>query len=113
MFASFCDQRELTRYAQSVLCLLSLLLERHSKILELAQHHVLSEREFEAMITSVHVVAYTFGLRYSNLAEGWRQQRLDTGMNVQCFAAGIFESWHMEYNGVCLRSQCGPTSNTT
>ncbi|KAJ7596210.1 hypothetical protein C8J56DRAFT_396992 [Mycena floridula] len=91
-----------TRTEAGVLCLLYLLLERHRKIIELAEKHVLLDREFETMIASVHNVAFTFGMRYHNLTEGWRQQRLDTLLQVQCFSGGIFESWHqhvMEASG--------------
>jgi hypothetical protein len=85
---------------QRILCLLYLLLERHSKILSIGQMRVLSNKEFETMVASIHNVNLAFGLRYHTLAEGWRQQRLDPSAHVQCFASGIFESWHQTYGDV-------------
>lgn len=61
---------------------------------------MLSELEFETMVVSVHNITFAFGLRYSNLAEGWRQQRLDSTLHVQTFASGIFETWHAHFSEV-------------
>ncbi|THU98638.1 hypothetical protein K435DRAFT_838050 [Dendrothele bispora CBS 962.96] len=87
-----------TRVEVFILPLLCTVLERHAKILELAENLVLSEREFQTMITSVQSLAFAFGLRYYNLVAGWRQQRLDVSRQVMCFSSGIFESWHSKFH---------------
>ncbi|KAJ3794821.1 hypothetical protein GGU11DRAFT_272738 [Lentinula aff. detonsa] len=80
-----------------VLPLLMLLLERHTKIIETADNFVLSEREFQDMITSMQSVVHAFGRRYSILTEGWRQQRIDIPLQISCFSYGIFVNWHTHF----------------
>ncbi|KAJ7161775.1 hypothetical protein C8R43DRAFT_314608 [Mycena crocata] len=77
-----------------VLCFLELILERHRQIIEAANTLVLGEREFETMTFSLKNLVAAFGTRYHTLTEGWKQQRLETGFLVQCFAGGIFNEWH-------------------
>jgi hypothetical protein len=86
--------------------LLYLLLQRHKKIVELAQTTVLSEQEFEVMFASVNNIAEAFRHRFNTLLECWRQQRIDTKLQLSCFAGGMFENWHEEfYDPVCLVSR--------
>ena len=74
-----------------------LLLLRHKKILDLAQKYVLSDEEFWTMGQSVFSLQGAFDKRYRDLMEGWRQQRLNIDVQLQSFAAGMFEAWHVEY----------------
>ncbi|KAJ6628140.1 hypothetical protein B0H10DRAFT_1991603 [Mycena sp. CBHHK59/15] len=77
-----------------VLCLLQLILERHQRIMEVANTLVLSEREFQSMSMSLRNLVVAFKCRYHTLTESWKQQRLDTNFLVQCFSGGIFNEWH-------------------
>ncbi|KAF8904575.1 hypothetical protein CPB85DRAFT_966104 [Mucidula mucida] len=86
-----------SRIELRILCLVYLLLERHAHILQLAENLILSEQEFSLMTWSMSNTVAAFGLRYMSLAEGWRQQRRDAVLQVQCFASGIFESWHAQW----------------
>jgi hypothetical protein len=74
-----------------------LLLSRHKKILDLAQTYVLSDEEFWVMSASIESLQRAFDKRYRELMEGWRQQRLDISVQLESFAAGMFEDWHNEY----------------
>jgi hypothetical protein len=84
---------------KSIMCLISLLLKRHKDILELAQTLVLSEMEFVAMTCSVYNLLTAFETRFHNLMECWRQQRLDTQLQLSSFAGGMFERWYEELYG--------------
>ncbi|KAJ7921163.1 hypothetical protein B0H13DRAFT_160794 [Mycena leptocephala] len=77
-----------------ILCFLELILDRHRQIIDAANTLVLSEREFETMTFSLRNLVAAFSTRYHTLTESWKQQRLDTGFLVQCFAGGIFNDWH-------------------
>ncbi|KAJ7083438.1 hypothetical protein C8R44DRAFT_822442 [Mycena epipterygia] len=77
-----------------ILCFLELILDRHRQIIEAANTLVLGEGEFETMTFSLQNLVAAFGTRYHTLTESWKQQRLDTGFLVQCFAGGIFHDWH-------------------
>ncbi|KAF9028870.1 hypothetical protein BDZ89DRAFT_1014738 [Hymenopellis radicata] len=103
-----------SRIELRILCLVYLLLERHAHILQLAENLILSEREFLLMTWSMNNTVAAFGLRYMSLAEGWRQQRRDAVLQVQCFASGIFESWHAQWGfdtqGVVSESPLGDTT---
>ncbi|KAJ7203115.1 hypothetical protein GGX14DRAFT_570374 [Mycena pura] len=77
-----------------ILCFLELVLDRHRQILEAANTLVISEQEFDMMTFSLKNLVTAFGTRYRTLTESWKQQRLDTGFLVQCFAGGIFNDWH-------------------
>jgi hypothetical protein len=79
------------------MCLVYLLLLRHKKILDLAQTYVLTEEEFWTMGQSLYSLRSAFDKRYRDLMEGWRQQRLNIDIQLQSFAAGMFEGWHVEY----------------
>jgi hypothetical protein len=85
--------------AQSVLCLIRLLLQRHKDILEIAQTLVLSEMEFVAMTSSLDNLLEAFETRFNNLWECWRQQRLDTRLQLSSFAGGLYEHWYNELYG--------------
>ncbi|KAJ4474320.1 hypothetical protein J3R30DRAFT_658808 [Lentinula aciculospora] len=89
-----------SRCEAMVLPLLMLLLERHTKIIETAYNFVLSEREFQDMVTSMQSIAYAFGRRYSMLTEGWRQQRFDIPLQISCFSYGIFVNWHTHFRSI-------------
>jgi|SRR5882762_6060650 hypothetical protein len=82
---------------KSFVCLAYLLLLRHKQILDLAQTYVLSDEEFWTMGESLWQLQNAFDKRYRDLMEGWRQQRLNVTMQLQSFAAGMFEDWHKEY----------------
>jgi hypothetical protein len=58
---------------------------------------VLSDEEFWIMGQSIFSLQGAFDKRYRNLMEGWRQQRLNIELQLESFAAGMFESWHNEY----------------
>lgn len=90
----------LTSCGKSLPCLIYLLLQRHKKIMDLAQTYVLDEEEFWTMGESIWNVREAFDKRYRDLVEGWRQQRLDISMQVQSFASGMFEGWHADYDDV-------------
>ncbi|KAJ7478303.1 hypothetical protein FB451DRAFT_183267 [Mycena latifolia] len=77
-----------------ILCFLELILDRHLKIIDAANTLVLSEAELETMTFSLKNLVAAFSTRYHTLTESWKQQRLDTGFLVQCFAGGIFNDWH-------------------
>ncbi|KAJ6566634.1 hypothetical protein B0H19DRAFT_712564 [Mycena capillaripes] len=77
-----------------VLCFLELILERHRQIIDAANTLALSEREFETMTFSLRNLVSAFSMRYHTITESWKQQRLETGFLVQCFAGGIFNDWH-------------------
>ncbi|KAJ6565957.1 hypothetical protein DFH09DRAFT_1472839 [Mycena vulgaris] len=77
-----------------IFCFLELVLERHRKIIEAANTLVLSERELETMTFSLKNLVAASSTRYHTLIQSWKQQRLDTGFLVQCFAGGIFSDWH-------------------
>ncbi|KAJ7098953.1 hypothetical protein C8R44DRAFT_356116 [Mycena epipterygia] len=77
-----------------ILCFLELILERHCQIMEAANTLVLGEREFQAMTLSLKNLVLAVSTRYHTLTQSWKQQRLDTGFLVQCFAGGIFNDWH-------------------
>jgi hypothetical protein len=79
------------------MCLINLVLQRHKKILDLAQSYVLSDEEFWTMADTLRNIWIAFEKRYRDLAECWRQQRLDMTVQLKSFAAGIFEDWHYEY----------------
>ncbi|KIM78706.1 hypothetical protein PILCRDRAFT_10927 [Piloderma croceum F 1598] len=81
----------------SFLCLTYLLLSRHKKILDLAQTYVLSDEEFWVMSESIESLQDAFDKRYRELMECWRQQRLDINVQLESFAAGMFEDWHNKY----------------
>ncbi|KAJ3766739.1 hypothetical protein FB446DRAFT_757257 [Lentinula raphanica] len=83
-----------------VLPLLMLLLERHTKIIEMADNFILAETEFQDMITSIRSIAYAFDKRYRILTEGWRQQRLDIPVQISCFSYGLFVNWHTHFRSV-------------
>ncbi|KAJ3828644.1 hypothetical protein F5880DRAFT_839222 [Lentinula raphanica] len=89
-----------SRCEVQVLPLLMLLLERHTKIIEMADNFILAEREFQDMITSIQSVAYAFGRRYSILTEGWRQQRSDIPVQISCFSYGLFVNWHTHFRSI-------------
>jgi|ERR1700685_3240068 hypothetical protein len=84
---------------QSVLCLISLLLKRHKDILDMAQTLILSEMEFVAMTSSIYNILTAFETRFNNLLECWRQQRLDTHLQLSSFAGGMYERWYKELYG--------------
>jgi hypothetical protein len=44
---------------------------------------------------SIFSVQGAFDKRYRDLMEGWRQQRLNIDVQLQSFAAGMFEGWHI------------------
>jgi hypothetical protein len=67
--------------------------------MDLSQKYVLDEEEFWTMGESVFNLQDAFDKRYRDLMEGWRQQRLDLKLQLESFAAGMFESWHEEYYG--------------
>lgn len=83
-----------------MLCFLELILERHCQIMEAANTLVLGEREFAAMARSLKNLVAAFSTRYRTLTQSWKQQRLDTGFLVQCFAGGIFNDWHDVFQDV-------------
>ncbi|KAF5391048.1 hypothetical protein D9757_003997 [Collybiopsis confluens] len=80
-----------------VLPLLTILLERHARIVQTATTLVLAEREFQDMTTCLQSVAHAFSRRYSVLTEGWKQQRFDVPLQVACFSYGIFVNWHTHF----------------
>ncbi|KIK57380.1 hypothetical protein GYMLUDRAFT_247024 [Collybiopsis luxurians FD-317 M1] len=86
-----------SRYEALVLPLLTIILERHSRIIETAHNLVLSEREFHDMTICLQSVASAFAKRYSVLTEGWRQQRFDVPLQVSSFSYGIFVNWHTHF----------------
>ncbi|KAJ7236845.1 hypothetical protein C8J57DRAFT_1376350 [Mycena rebaudengoi] len=90
-----------------ILCFLKLILDRHCKIIEAANTFVLSDREFETMTFSLKNLVAAIGSRYRNLTETWKQQRLDTGFLVQCFAGGIFSDWHDVFQDTLSESPAG------
>ncbi|KAJ7277107.1 hypothetical protein C8J57DRAFT_1308571 [Mycena rebaudengoi] len=77
-----------------ILCFLTLVLDRHYKIMNTANTLVLSEREFQTMTFSLRNLVSAFTTRYQTLTQSWKQQRLDSDFLVQCFAGGIFDEWH-------------------
>ncbi|KAK7036219.1 hypothetical protein R3P38DRAFT_2911032 [Favolaschia claudopus] len=77
-----------------ILCFLELILERHLQVIQAANTYVISDREFDTMTLSLRNLVAAFSSRYQTLAEGWKQQRLDTSFLVQCFAGGMFKDWH-------------------
>ncbi|KAJ3964436.1 hypothetical protein EV361DRAFT_60822 [Lentinula raphanica] len=83
-----------------VLPLLMLLLERHTKIIEMADNFILAETEFQDMITSIRSIAYAFDKRYRILTEGWRQQRSDIPVQISCFSYGLFVNWHTHFRSI-------------
>ncbi|KAJ6450972.1 hypothetical protein C8R47DRAFT_311357 [Mycena vitilis] len=87
-----------------ILCFLELILERHSQVIEAANTLSLNEREFETMTFSLRNLVTAFSTRYHTLTESWKQQRLDTGFLVQCFAGGIFNDWHEVFQDQHLHS---------
>jgi len=83
---------------QSFIFLLYLLLQRHQKILDLAERYLLSEMDVLTIINSLHSLRGTFNKRYRDLVESWRQQRLNVDIHIWHFAAGMFEQWHNKYS---------------
>lgn len=75
-------------------------MDRHYKIIEAANTLVLGDREFETMTSSLRNLTAAFSARYHSLTESWKQQRLDTGFLVECFAGGIFNDWHGVFQDV-------------
>jgi hypothetical protein len=49
------------------------------------------------MFSSLGNIIEAFENRFNTLLECWRQQRLDTKLQLSCFAAGMFEKWYEEY----------------
>jgi len=86
------------RVEVAVLPLLFLLLKRHRKIIDIASTLVLEEMEFDTMVDCIDNISEAFETRFRNLLESWRQQRLDTKLQIGCFSGGIFESWHEEFH---------------
>jgi hypothetical protein len=87
-------------YFQFILCFLTLVLDRHYKIMNTANTLVLSEREFQTMTFSLRNLVSAFTTRYQTLTQSWKQQRLDSDFLVQCFAGGIFDEWHGYFEDV-------------
>ncbi|KAJ7211836.1 hypothetical protein C8J57DRAFT_303755 [Mycena rebaudengoi] len=83
-----------------ILCFLTLVLDRHYKIMNTANTLVLSEREFQTMTFSLRNLVSAFTTRYQTLTQSWKQQRLDSDFLVQCFAGGIFDEWHGYFEDV-------------
>jgi hypothetical protein len=77
--------------------LIYLILTRHKDILTLAQQLVLADEEFSALSLTLESIQQAFSIRLTNLSEYWRQQRLNTELQVKCFAGGIFEDWWKKY----------------
>ncbi|KAK0199961.1 hypothetical protein DFS33DRAFT_1278372 [Desarmillaria ectypa] len=82
---------------QAFLGLLSVVLQQHRKIVELAQIYVLSDQEFATMRITITSLTTAYECRLKTLLECWRQQRLDIKLQVQSFASGLFENWWMNY----------------
>jgi hypothetical protein len=95
-------QRTLTSLFQFILCFLELILERHRRLIDTANTLVLNERELETMTFSLRNLVAAVSMRYHSLTESWKQQRLETGFLVQCFAGGIFNDWHEVFQDVRL-----------
>ncbi|KAF7980229.1 hypothetical protein HWV62_39349 [Athelia sp. TMB] len=84
-------------HAVFAVCRSSQLELRHKKIIDLSKKLVLSEEEFDAMDSTLWSINEAFDKRYRDLVEGWRQQRVDVDLQVQSFAAGLYEDWHQTY----------------
>ena len=78
------------------MCLIYLLLRRHIKIVKLAQEQTISVAEFQDMRETWEYLFDAFDNRLDTLIEIWRQQRLDVKTQVECFASGMFEDWHLK-----------------
>ena len=64
------------------------------KIVKLATTRTVAVAEFVDMRETWNSVCEAFDQRLDTLKEIWRQQRLDVSVQVDCFAAGLFGSWH-------------------
>ncbi|PSS37523.1 hypothetical protein PHLCEN_2v637 [Hermanssonia centrifuga] len=82
------------RVEQSIMCLIYLLLHHHMKIVKLATVQTVSVAEFEDMRETWEYLFDAFDQRLDTLLEVWRQQRLDTSTQVECYAGGLFKRWH-------------------
>jgi hypothetical protein len=80
------------------------MLRRHEQIFELAQTHVLAEQEFSDMVTTLEAIALAFRIRFLNLMECWRQQRLDSELQMACFAGGMYSK--LGDHPVCVAVNC-------
>lgn len=85
------------RDERSVLCLMHLLLRHYKQIAQVAQTKVLDPQEFQAMSQSSFNLTEAFERRFNNLKESWRQQRLDTKLQVTYSAGGLFNFWYLEF----------------
>ncbi len=64
------------------------------KIVKLATVQTVSVAEFEDMRETWEYLFDAFDQRLDTLLEVWRQQRLDTSTQVECYAGGLFKRWH-------------------
>ncbi|KAJ7744761.1 hypothetical protein DFH07DRAFT_834265 [Mycena maculata] len=96
-----------------ILCFLDLILDRHYQIIEAANTLVLGDREFETMIFSLRNLVAAFSARYHSIIASWKQQRLDTGFLVECFAGGLFNDWHEVFQDNPVAYEGGETPKTS
>lgn len=80
--------------AQLIMSLLTVLLEHHRDVVVSAQTETVDEEEFQAMGQTLLTVFYTFNSRMVNLIRGWKQQRKEVSLQINCFAGGLYSSWY-------------------
>ncbi|KII90015.1 hypothetical protein PLICRDRAFT_174815 [Plicaturopsis crispa FD-325 SS-3] len=84
------------RIELSIMALLTLLLEHHRDIVVSTQKEVVDEDKFWAMGETLLTVFYTFNDRMVDLIRGWKQQRKEVSLQINCFAGGLYSGWHAE-----------------
>ncbi|KII90007.1 hypothetical protein PLICRDRAFT_40189 [Plicaturopsis crispa FD-325 SS-3] len=77
-----------------IMSLLTVLLEHHRDVVLSAQTETVDEEQFEAMGQTLLTVFYTFNSRMVNLIRGWKQQRKEVSLQINCFAGGLYSSWY-------------------
>lgn len=88
----------------SIVCLLSLVLNHDLETIksQAIEHQNLTEATADVMAETLYTVLRAFIDRLNELKRGWRQQRKDVDMQMQCFAGGLFGGLYDEV----WRAQC-------
>ncbi|KII90017.1 hypothetical protein PLICRDRAFT_575939 [Plicaturopsis crispa FD-325 SS-3] len=84
------------RVELSIMSLLTLLLEHHLEIIVSAQKEPVDEALLWSMGRTLLTVFYTFNDRMNDLIRGWKQQRKEVSLQINCFAGGLYSGWYQD-----------------
>ncbi|KII84964.1 hypothetical protein PLICRDRAFT_32178 [Plicaturopsis crispa FD-325 SS-3] len=88
--------RRARRIELSIMPLLVILLEHHREVFVTAQTEIVDAAEFRAMARTLLTLFYAFNDRMFDLIHGWKQQRREVSLQMDCFAGGLYKGWYKE-----------------